>query len=191
MADGLRTGRRTVLLGAPGSGKGTQAERVAAVLAVPAISTGEMLRQAVALGSELGERVQSVMSAGLLVDDELMGEVVRERLSRGDARCGFILDGYPRTIAQAETLESLLAAGDGGLDAVVLLDVPQETLVRRALGRRRADDREEVIRQRLELYRQKTEPLVGRYADRGLLARVDGDRPIDDVTRAILDVLAP
>jgi adenylate kinase len=184
-------GLRTVLLGAPGSGKGTQAERVAAVLAVPAISTGEMLRQAVAAGSELGERVQSVMSAGLLVDDELMGEVVRERLSRTDARCGFILDGYPRTIAQAETLESLLAAGDGGLDAVVLLDVPQETLVRRALGRQRADDREEVIRQRLELYRQKTEPLVGRYADRGLLARVDGDRPIDDVTRAILGVLTP
>jgi adenylate kinase len=185
------TGRRTVLLGAPGSGKGTQAERVAAALAVPAISTGDMLRQAVAEGSELGSRVKSVMAAGLLVDDGLMTEVVRERLGRSDACAGFVLDGFPRTISQAEALDTLLAACRHALDAVVLLEVPQEALVRRALGRKRDDDREEVIRQRLELYHEKTEPLVGHYAGRGLLVRVDGGRPIDDVTAAILSRLAP
>lgn len=182
-------GVRAVLLGAPGSGKGTQAERVAGALGIPAISTGDMLRQAVAEGSELGERVKSVMAAGLLVDDALMAEVVRERLGRGDTCRGFILDGYPRTVEQAETLESLLADRDSRIDAVVLLDVAQETLVRRALGRRRDDDREEVIRQRLELYREKTEPLVGRYADRGLLVRIDGEAPIDSVSRSILGFL--
>ena len=181
---------RTVLLGAPGSGKGTQAERVAAALTVPAISTGDMLRQAVADGSELGGRVQSVMAAGLLVDDALMAEVVRGRLGQADAGAGFILDGYPRTISQAETLDGLLENLDHGLDAVVLLEVPQEVLVRRALGRKRADDKEEVIRQRLELYHEKTEPLVEHYIGRGLLVRVDGDRPMDAVTGSILSLLA-
>jgi adenylate kinase len=186
---GLGTGLRAVLLGAPGSGKGTQAERVAAARTVPAISTGDMLRQAVADGSELGARVQSVMAAGLLVDDELMGEVVRERLGQSDACAGFVLDGYPRTISQAETLDGLLTACRHTLDAVVLLEVPEEALIRRALGRKRADDKEEVIRQRLELYREKTEPLVEHYAGRGLLVRIDGGRPIDDVTAAILSGL--
>lgn len=191
MSGGLSAGLRAVLLGAPGSGKGTQAERVAAARAVPAISTGDMLRQAVAEGSELGARVKSVMAAGLLVDDALMTEVVRERLGRSDACSGFILDGFPRTISQAEALDALLAACRHALDAVVLLEVPQEALVRRALGRKRDDDKEEVIRQRLELYREKTEPLVGHYAGRGLLVRVDGGRPMDDVTAAILARLAP
>ena len=177
---------RTVLLGAPGSGKGTQAERVARRLAVPAISTGEMLRQAVAEGSELGSRVASVMAAGLLVDDDLMGAVVRERLGRGDAAAGFILDGYPRTTCQAATLDSVLSGREGGLDAVVLLEVPEEVLLRRALARQRADDKEEVVRQRLELYHEKTEPLISHYGDRGLLLRIDGNRSMDEVTDAIL-----
>ena len=182
-------GLRAVLLGAPGSGKGTQAERVARALQVPAISTGEMLRQAVADGSELGGRVAGVMAAGLLVDDGLMAEVVQERLHRSDALGGFILDGYPRTAGQAETLDSVLIGADGRLDAVVLLDVPEAVLVRRALARKRADDREDVVRQRLELYREKTEPLIGYYEQRGLLLRIDGNRSVDDVTDAVLTML--
>jgi len=185
MAGGLRA----VLLGAPGSGKGTQAERVARALDVPAISTGEMLRQAVSEGSELGGRVAGVMAAGLLVDDDLMAAVVRERLRRSDAVGGFILDGYPRTASQAETLDSVLSGSEGRLDAVVLLDVPEAVLVRRALARKRADDREEVVRQRLELYREKTEPLIGYYEGRGLLLRIDGNRPVDEVTSSVLRML--
>ena len=185
MADGIRA----VLLGAPGSGKGTQADRLASVLGVPAISTGELLRRAVTAGTPLGRKVGEVMAAGRLVDDALMAEVVRERLTSRDARGGFLLDGYPRTPPQAETLDEILADRDQKLDAVVYLDVPEETLVRRALARRRADDREEVVRERLRVYRESTEPLVGHFEGRGLLRRVDGDRPMDEVTRGILAAL--
>lgn len=178
-----------VLLGAPGSGKGTQAERLSAALAVPAISTGEMLRQAVAEGSELGARVAGVMAAGRLVDDGLMAEVVGERLARPDTRGGFLLDGYPRTPEQARTLDGLLAASGRELGAVVVLDVPEEVLVARALARQRADDRAEVVRERLRVYRDKTEPLVGHYERRGLLRRIDGDRPIEDITASVLAAL--
>jgi adenylate kinase len=178
-----------VLLGAPGSGKGTQAERLATALGVPAISTGEMLRQAVAEGSGLGERVRDVMAAGALVDDSLMAEVIEERLSRQDAARGFLLDGYPRTPQQADTLDGLLAARRRTLDAVVLLEVPEEILVGRALARRRDDDREEVVRERLRVYREKTEPLIGHYGRRSVLVRVDGDRPMDEVTRSVLAAL--
>ena len=184
-----RNGLRAVLLGPPGSGKGTQAERLAEVLGVPAISTGEMLRQAVAQGTELGGRVEGVMAAGELVDDGLMAEVVESRLARPDAGRGFLLDGYPRTPVQAATLDGLLDARRERLDAVVLLDVPEETLVRRALGRQRADDREDVVRERLRIYREKTEPLIDHYGRRSLLLRVDGDRPVDDVTRRVLVAL--
>jgi adenylate kinase len=185
----MSAGVRAVLLGAPGSGKGTQAERLAAALGVPAISTGELLRRAVAEESPLGRKVGEVMAAGRLVDDALMSEVVRERLAEGDARGGFLLDGYPRTCPLAATLVETLEGRRQRLDAVVLLEVPEETLVRRALGRRRADDREEVIRERLRVYRQSTEPLVGHFEGLGLLLRVDGDRPMDEVTRGILAAL--
>ncbi len=178
-----------VLLGAPGSGKGTQAERLSTALGVPAISTGEMLRQAVADGSRLGERVRGVMAAGALVDDTLMAEVIEERLGRKDADAGFLLDGYPRTPQQADTLDGLLAARRRTLDAVVLLEVPEEILVGRALARRRDDDREEVVRERLRVYREKTEPLIGHYGQRSVLVRIDGDRPMDDVTRSVLAAL--
>lgn len=182
----MQGGLCAVLLGAPGSGKGTQAERVASTLAVPAISTGDMLRQAVAEGSELGSRVGAVMAAGLLVDDALMAEVVRERLQREDARRGFLLDGYPRTPSQAETLDGFLRDGGRELGAVVLLDVPEDVLVRRAIGRQRADDREDVVRKRLLVYRENTEPLIDHYDGRGLLVRIDGNRTVDEVTSAIL-----
>jgi adenylate kinase len=179
-------GLRVVLLGAPGCGKGTQAERLAAALDLPAISTGEMLRQAVAAGTEVGARVQGIMAAGKLVDDELMEEIVADRLAAPDASRGFLLDGYPRTTAQARALDRLLDGRGLRLDAVLLFEVPVEELVRRALGRRRADDMEEVIRERQRVYREMTEPLVGHYEQLGLLVRVDGDRPVELVTEAAL-----
>ena len=183
------SGLRLVMLGPPGSGKGTQAEILAERLGIPAISTGEMLRRAVASGSELGRRVESIMASGSLVDDDTMAEVVRERLSRDDAAAGYMLDGYPRTLAQADTLASILAEGGESLDAVVFVDAPEEELVRRALARQRADDTEEVVRHRQEVYRRKTAPLIEYYERLGLLRRVDGDRTIEEVNAGILEVL--
>lgn len=183
-------GLRAVLLGAPGSGKGTQAEFLAVALHVPAISTGAMLRDAVARGSELGRKVQGIMASGSLVDDLLMSEVVRDRLSRPDASGGFLLDGYPRTTGQADTLDRILEEREDKLDAVVLLEVPEPVLVSRAIARRRDDDREEVVRERLRIYREKTEPLVDHYARRSLLRRVNGERSMSEVTGAILQLLA-
>jgi adenylate kinase len=177
-----RTTARVVLLGPPGAGKGTQAQLLAGRLGVPAISTGDMLRAAVAAGSELGHRVQSVMASGALVDDALMAEVVRERIAQPDAAGGYLLDGYPRTLPQAETLAGILQEAGQTLDAVVLVDVPEDELVRRALLRKRDDDKEEVVRERLRVYREKTEPLIGYYRERGLLREIDGNRPIEEVT---------
>jgi adenylate kinase len=183
---GVADSRRLVMLGAPGCGKGTQAAILAERLGVPAISTGEMLRAAVAAGSPLGVRARDIMASGALVDDELMAEVVRERLARNDCAPGFILDGYPRTVAQAMTLEGLLRQMGSRLDAVVTLDVPEDVLVARALGRGRADDREDVVRERLRVYHEKTEPLVEHYEAAGLLRDVDGYRSPAEVTNGIL-----
>jgi adenylate kinase len=183
------TKRRVVLLGPPGAGKGTQAQFLAARLGVPAISTGDMLREAVAEGSELGERVQGIMASGALVDDATMADVVRERLAKPDARDGFLLDGYPRTLPQAETLAGILRDAGRKLDAVLLVEVPEDELVRRALLRQRADDKEEVIRERLRVYREKTQPLIGYYEQRGLLRPIDGHRPIEEVTPHMLAAL--
>jgi adenylate kinase len=130
------------------------------------------------------------MSAGRLVDDDLMADVVRDRLARSDADRGFLLDGYPRTPGQAASLERLLAERETGLDAVVFLDVPEDVLVRRAVSRRRADDREEVVRERLKVYHESTEPLVDHFESCGLLRRVDGARSMDEVTREILASLS-
>ncbi len=173
--------RRIVFLGPPNSGKGTQAKVLAEALEIPAISTGEMLRAAVAAGTELGQRVEGVMARGELVNDDLMAEVVRERLSQDDAAEGFLLDGYPRTAAQAATLEEILGERYVDLHDVVLIDAPEDVLVARALGRGREDDQEEVVRERLRVYRKKTAPLVDFYDVKGLLRRIDGDQSIDDV----------
>jgi adenylate kinase len=178
-----------VFIGPPSSGKGTQARIVGERLRVPAISTGDMLREAVADGSELGRRVAAILAAGELVDDETMARVVRERLARADTGRGFILDGYPRTLAQAETLGRILGERGEKLDAALLIDAPEDELVARALGRGRQDDREEVLRERLRLYREKTAPLVGYYEERGVLARVDGDHPVEEVTVRVLSEL--
>ncbi len=188
VADKSSTGtgrRRIVFLGPPNSGKGTQAKVLAKALGIPAISTGEMLRAAVAAGSDLGQRVEGVMNRGDLVSDDLMAEVVQNRLSQDDAAEGFLLDGYPRTAAQAATLEEILGERYVELDDVVLIDAPDDVLVARALGRGRVDDREEVVRERLRVYQQKTAPLVDFYEVKGLLRRIDGDQAIKEVGRQV------
>jgi adenylate kinase len=166
---------RIVLLGPPGCGKGTQAARLAGTLGVPAISTGDMLREAVASGSELGEAVKAILADGGLVDDETMAGVVRERLAREDAQAGFLLDGYPRTVPQAGTLASVLEGQGALLERVILFEVPQGVLIERALGRKRADDTAEVIQKRLKVYDELTAPLVDLYSAQGILARIDGN----------------
>ena len=183
---------RLVFLGAPGSGKGTQAEELASRLQVPWISTGEMLRQAVAGGSELGRQVEAIMNAGDLVDDQTMAAVVRERLAQGDVSDagGFILDGYPRTLAQATSLGTVLEDLGTALDMVVFIDVPEEELMRRALARQRADDVREVIENRLRVYRENTEPLIGYYKELGLLRGIDGDQSIEAVAQTIEETIA-
>ena len=186
MADAAsQGGARVVLLGPPGAGKGTQGILLSQHLRIPAISTGDMLREAVAEGSELGNKVQGIMASGALVDDALMADVVRDRLAKADAGRGFLLDGYPRTLPQAETLAGILRDAGQDLDAVLLVDVPEEELVRRALLRGRADDQESVIRERLRVYREKTAPLIGYYTERGLLREIDGNRPVEDVTAEV------
>ena len=180
---------RVILLGAPGSGKGTQAALLADKLQVPSISTGEMLRQAVRAGTSLGKKVEVIMASGELVDDETMAEVVRDRLRQPDAAHGFILDGYPRTQGQANTLESILADMECNLSAVVHIEVPEAELVTRTLARKRADDQKEVIVQRLEVYRHQTQPLIDHYRSEDLLRVVDGHQTIDKVAVEILHAL--
>jgi len=173
------------MLGPPGSGKGTQAVFLAERYQIPAISTGEMLREAVAAGTELGQRVEGILARGELVDDATMADLVRERLGRQDTRGGFLLDGYPRTEGQAATLEGILAGLGTELDAVLFIDVPEPVLIERALARKREDDTEEVIRERLSVYGKKTAPLIGYYKNRNLLRPVDGNQPVAAVTAAI------
>ncbi len=186
---------RVLLFGPPGSGKGTQAALLAQRLAVPAISTGEMFRQAVAAGNDLGRKVEAILGLGHLVDDDTTADVVRARLAQPDARTGFLLDGYPRTLAQAETLEEILRGRGESLDGAVFLEVPEWEVVRRMSGRRqqagRADDTPEVVRERMRVYEEQTAPLVEYYGQRGLLRRVDGNRPVDQVAEAVLAALQP
>ena len=187
--DGVARSTRIVLLGPPGAGKGTQSQLLAARVGVPAISTGDMLRAAVAAGSELGRRVDGVMASGALFYDALMDEVVRERQAQPDAAGGDLLDGYPRTLPQAETLAGILQDAGQALDAVLLIDVPVDELVRRSLLRGRGDDTEEVIRERQRVYREKTEPLIGYYRERGLLREIDGNVSVEDVTSRMYTAL--
>ena len=186
--------RRLLLLGAPGAGKGTQAARLARKLGVPQIATGVMLREAVASGSELGLRVRAVMERGDLVSDEIVIEVARERLSRPDAREGFVLDGFPRTVAQAEALEGILRSQGARLERCVALEVDEEEISQRLLRRARlegrSDDNEATIRKRLRVYRDQTEPLLDHYRRRGALTVVDGVGSVEQVGKAIEEALA-
>lgn len=185
---------RLVLVGPPGAGKGTQAQIVATQLSIPHISTGDIFRANVAGGTELGLQAQQFMNAGELVPDSVTNAMVADRLAQPDAQAGFLLDGYPRNREQAIVLEGLLAEGGIALDAVVELDVDNESVIARLLDRAvkdgRADDTEEVIRRRLDVYSEQTEPLVGYYREHGLLRSVDGVGTIEDITARIVAALA-
>jgi adenylate kinase len=210
---------RLVLLGAPGSGKGTQAQRLRDEKGIPQISSGDLLRDAVARGTELGKRAKAAMDAGELVSDEIVLGLIRERLGRADTAGGFILDGYPRNVAQAGALDVVLRELGKPIDAVVLMDVDAKVLMKRLTGRRtcpkcgkvfnvysspsangdrcdvcpdapelvqRADDREDVIENRLKVYDSQTAPLIAHYRNLGLLKVVNADAPVAQVYQDFL-----
>ena len=178
---------RLLFVGPPGSGKGTQAIRVAERLRIPHISTGEMFRRHVSEGSALGRQVQALMEAGEYVPDEVTGEMLAERLTHSDTAGGFILDGFPRTIPQAELLDGLLR--ENPLDGVVSLEVDSDELMGRMLSRGRADDTPETIGRRLEVYEGQTAPLLDFYDAQGLIRPVSGSGAIDEITERIMAVL--
>ncbi len=211
---------RIVLLGAPGSGKGTQAKLIVEKYGIPQISTGDLLRAAVAAGTELGKRAKAAMEAGELVSDDIVLGMIRERLAEPDTEKGFILDGFPRNLAQAEALDRLLDELGKPLQAALLIDVPFDALLKRLTGRltcekcgavyniytnppkqdgicdkcggkliHRADDNEETIRNRLQVYEQQTAPLIDYYERQGKLHRIDGEGEIDAIFQAVSAVL--
>ena len=184
---------RIVLLGAPGSGKGTQATRLKEALGVAHVSTGDLLRAQVAAGTELGRAAKAVMEAGQLVSDDIVLGMLESRLGEADTARGFILDGYPRNLAQAEALDRLLSRIGQPLEHVVQLDVDEELLFQRLAGRAaaegRRDDNPETVRQRLAVYGAQTAPVIDFYAARGALQRVDGVGAVEEVLRRILGAL--
>ena len=186
---------RLVLLGAPGSGKGTQAARLKDHLQVPHISTGDLLRAEVAAGSKLGLEAKAVMDAGNLVSDEILLGMLEDRFSRPDTAGGFILDGYPRNLAQADALDQLLGRIRQPMDYAVQLEVPTELLVERIAGRAkaegRADDSPESVRNRLQIYDNSTAPVIEFYRQHGQLTVVDGVGSLDEVFNRIIEALAP
>ncbi|GAB3310990.1 adenylate kinase [Geodermatophilus aquaeductus] len=189
---------RIVLLGPPGAGKGTQAQVIAGQLAVPAISTGDIFRANVSGQTELGLKAKVFMDAGDLVPDEVTVAMVKDRLAEPDAKAGFLLDGFPRTIPQAEQLRASLEELGHGLDRVVELVVDEDELVRRLSGRRmlvdgewvqREDDKPETVRRRLHVYREQTAPLSGFYDGEGLLSRIDAIGSVEEVTARVMTAL--
>lgn len=184
---------RIVLLGAPGSGKGTQAMLLREKLAIPHISSGELLRSAVKAGTELGQQAKVVMDRGELVADEMMLGLIEERLCLDDAKDGFILDGYPRNVAQAEALDDLLDRLGRSVDEVLQIDVDTELVVKRIAKRAaeedRSDDTEEVVRKRLRVYAELSAPVVDYYTNRGVLSVVLGEGTAEEVFQNILGVL--
>ena len=192
---------RIILLGPPGAGKGTQSQRIGARFGIPQLSTGDMLRAAVAAGTPVGREAKVVMESGGLVSDRIVVGIVADRIEEADAKGGFILDGFPRTVAQAEALGEMLAGKGLTLSTVVELKVDEAALVgrieKRAADTRargetvRKDDTPEVFKQRLEAYRAQTAPLSAYYADAAMLDTVDGMKPIDTVTADLMAVLEP
>lgn len=184
---------RIVMMGPPGAGKGTQAVVVAERIGVPHVSTGDLFRANLAEGTALGVEAQRYMQAGEYVPDSVTNAMVRDRISADDCRPGFLLDGYPRTLPQVHELDAMLAADGLALDRVVELTVDVDEVVARLLKRAqeqgRADDTEEVIRRRMEVYAEQTAPLTAGYAERGLLVQVDGMGSVDDVTARVLVAL--
>lgn len=185
---------RLILMGPPGAGKGTQAKVIAERHGIPAISTGDIFRANVTQGTPLGVEAKRFMDAGEYVPDEVTNQMVRNRIDEPDAAPGFLLDGYPRTLAQVQELDGMIKFTGHELDAVVVLTVDSEELVQRLLARAqsegRADDTEDVIRRRQEVYAEQTEPLIEVYRDRGILLEVDGMGEVDQVTTRIADALA-
>ena len=184
---------RMILMGPPGAGKGTQAQVVAERYSIPAISTGDIFRKNASEGTELGIQAQRFMDAGEYVPDELTNLMVRNRIDEPDSERGFLLDGYPRTLAQVEELDGMIKHTGHVLDAVVVLTVDKEELVQRLLQRAetegRADDTEDVVRRRQEVYHDQTAPLIDVYRDRGLMIEVDGMGEVDEVSQRIFDAL--
>jgi adenylate kinase len=184
---------RLIMMGPPGAGKGTQAKFIAEHFDIPAVSTGDIFRANVSRGTALGVKAKEYMDAGEYVPDEVTNEMVRNRIQEPDADKGFLLDGYPRTLAQVEELDSMIKFTGHALDAVVVLTVDQDEVVERLLQRAqidgRTDDTGEVIRRRQELYGEETAPLIEVYRDRGLLIEVDGMGEVEDVTQRIFDAL--
>jgi adenylate kinase len=191
---------RLILLGPPGAGKGTQAQRLVEKHGIPQLSTGDMLRAAVKAGTPVGLKAKAVMDAGELVSDAIVNAIVAERIDQADCANGFILDGYPRTLAQADAVEAMLAERKIGLDAVIELVVDDKALVGRIVKRAedtaaagqpvRKDDNPAVFEERLREYYKKTAPLIGYYYAKGMLKGVDGMADIDGVTRQIEDLLS-
>ncbi|MBK9082894.1 MAG: adenylate kinase [Rhizobiales bacterium] len=190
---------RLILLGPPGAGKGTQAQRLVARYGIPQLSTGDMLRAAVKAGTPVGLKAKAVMDAGGLVSDDIVVGIINDRIEEADAKKGFILDGFPRTVAQAEALDRMLAQKGLKLDAVLELKVDEKALLARienraretvaAGGAVRADDNPEAFKVRLDAYRAQTAPVSAYYEGKGALKTVDGMAPIDDVTAALAKAL--
>ena len=183
-------GTRLLLIGPPGAGKGTQAERLGAHFGIPAISTGDIFRENVKNETELGRKAKSYMDAGENVPDSLTNDLVQDRLKQDDCAEGFLLDGYPRTAAQVDALEGMLTAQSTKLDAAVELVADVEVVVnrlrQRAIDQGRSDDSEDVVRHRLSVYAEQTAPLIEVFQQRGLLVTVDGIGPIDEITDRIV-----
>ncbi|MEM9272871.1 MAG: adenylate kinase [Cyanobacteria bacterium P01_F01_bin.143] len=177
--------KRLIFLGPPGAGKGTQAMVLSESYQIPHISTGDILRAAVKAETTLGIKARGYIDQGELVPDDLILDLIKERLNQSDTQEGWILDGFPRNVSQATFLEKLLQELQLAADCVLNLEVPDEVLVERLLARRRKDDNEVTIRRRLEVYRQDTVPVINFYSDRGMLKAVNGDNSLEDVTTAL------